>query len=175
MSRYVGVDPGASGAIAVVNGAGVLLGTIKLDAQAVDVWAFLSAVDGAMGAVLEKVSSSPQMGVASAFSFGQSYGMVRAFLVAAAVPFEEVTPASWRAAMHCKGTGKSVMGAEHNARRKENKAITKAKAMELFPRAKVTDAIADALLLAEYARRLAAARTPRQTLREMGLMRGGGE
>lgn len=141
---YVGIDPGANGAISVLDYQGSPVVTIKLkDATPHDVWrqcteAF-ALTSRPVFAVLEQVRSSPQMGVVSAFSFGSTYGMLRAFLVAGDVPFEEVTPSRWQAALRCKSGG--------------DKSVTKARAQELFPMVKVTHGNADALLIAEYARK----------------------
>lgn len=141
---YVGIDPGANGAIAVLDVSGMPVAQIKLkDATPHDVWRQMTETfaltDKAVYASIEHVRSSPQMGVVSAFSFGQTYGMLRAFLVAGAVPFTEVTPSKWQTALGCKSGG--------------DKNITKAKAQERFPMVRVTHGNADALLIAEYERR----------------------
>lgn len=141
---FVGIDPGANGAIAVLDSIGRPIITIKLkDATPHDVWKqcteHFALRQGPVYAVLEKVASSPQMGVCSAFSFGAVAGMLRAFLVAGDVPFEEVSPSKWQGALNCRTKGE--------------KNVSKAKAQELFPMVKVTHANADALLLAEYARK----------------------
>lgn len=56
------------------------------------------------------------------------------------IPFDEVAPVKWQTAMQCRTGG--------------DKNISKRRASELFPGVRLTHAIADALLLAEYARRL---------------------
>ena len=61
-------------------------------------------------------------------------------------PFDRVLPQTWQGKMGCRTGG--------------DKNISKAAAQRLFPKVTVTHAIADALLLAEYARRLAVARYP---------------
>jgi len=85
-------------------------------------------------------ASSPQMGVKSAFSFGNSYGFVTGLLVAHRIPFELFTPTKWQTAMKCRTGG--------------DKNITKAAAQRLFPDVKMIHAIADAYLIAEHARRV---------------------
>ncbi len=60
-------------------------------------------------------------------------------LIASRIPFEEVTPQKWQKTLSCLSRG--------------DKNITKAKAQQLFPGLRVTHATADALLIAEYARR----------------------
>jgi len=91
-------------------------------------------------AYIEFVRSSPQMGVTSAFSFGQGYGGLRMALIALEIPFEEVIPRKWQAVLGCLS--------------KKDKNVTKRKAQELFPNIKITHNIADSLLIAEYGRRI---------------------
>jgi len=87
-------------------------------------------------AYIEAVHSSPQMGVKSAFTFGQGLGRLEMALTAANVPFERVRPQEWQKAMKCMSGG--------------NKNVTKSRAQELFPSLKITHANADALLIATY-------------------------
>jgi hypothetical protein len=56
------------------------------------------------------------------------------------IPFEEVSPVKWQKVMGCLSKG--------------DKNVTKAAAQRLFPDIKITHAIADALLIAEYGRRI---------------------
>lgn len=143
---FIGVDPGKTGAIAAITGTGKAAHVLRLGKLTesdicnglVDLW---RDADGGF-AFLEFVRSSPQMGVASAFTFGQSLGFLRGSLISAGIPFEEVTPSKWQGALKCRSGG--------------DKNITKAKAQQLFPDIKITHAIADALLIAEYGRRLRA-------------------
>jgi hypothetical protein len=46
-------------------------------------------------AVLEKVNSSPMMGVVSAFNFGRGYGWLETLLTVHSIPFECVAPQKW--------------------------------------------------------------------------------
>lgn len=142
---YIGVDPGASGAIAVLYDEHDAPATHKNDCTERDLWVFinrckvLKELDGKWFAYIERVHSMPKQGVASSFKFGQSYGFLRGLLIACGIPFEEVSPVKWQTAMGCRSGG--------------NKNVTKARAQQLFPNVKVTHANADALLLAEYCRR----------------------
>lgn len=45
---------------------------------------------------MEAVSSSPQMGVSSAFAFGEGFGIVKGVLAALGVPLVLVPPAKWK-------------------------------------------------------------------------------
>ena len=140
----IGVDPGANGAIAWIDERGKSC-VEKMPDTLQDLWELIcditnfprSAIDGRKyKAYLEAVSSSPQMGVVSSFSFGRGYGNLEMALTAAGIPFERVRPQVWQKAMGCMTKG--------------DKNISKAKAQELFPDKKVIHATADALLIALY-------------------------
>jgi Holliday junction resolvasome RuvABC endonuclease subunit len=145
MSRItIGIDPGANGAIAWIDERGKSC-VEKMPDTLQDLWELIrditnfprSAIDGRRyKAYIEQVSSSPQMGVVSAFSFGRGYGNLEMALTAAGIPFERVRPQVWQKAMGCMTKG--------------DKNISKAKAQELFPDKKVIHATADALLIALY-------------------------
>jgi crossover junction endodeoxyribonuclease RuvC len=145
MSRItIGIDPGANGAIAWIDERGKSC-VEKMPDTLQDLWELIrditnfprSAIDGRRyKAYVEQVSSSPQMGVVSSFSFGRGYGNLEMALTAAGIPFERVRPQVWQKAMGCMTKG--------------NKNITKQKAQELFPDKKVIHATADALLIALY-------------------------
>ena len=138
---FIGVDPGASGGIAFLSSIDGQPHATKMPETERDVWLALSTWDRTNAfAVIEAVHSMPKQGVASSFKFGRSYGFLRGCLIASGIPFEEVTPQKWQKALGCMSRG--------------DKNVTKARAQQLFPGLKITHATADALLLAEYARRL---------------------
>ena len=87
-----------------------------------------------------EIEEPQTMGVSSAFTFGRAVGLLYAFLTAAEIRFEEVAPVSWQTSLKCRTRG--------------DKNVSKRKAQQLFPSLKITHGVADALLLAEYARRL---------------------
>jgi Holliday junction resolvasome RuvABC endonuclease subunit len=151
---YIGIDPGVSGGIAALTDNGMVIDAIKMPVTDQDVLAvtrFYSEradVEGPCRAVLERVNAGvfggrktgQSMGVTSAFTFGTGVGRLRMALAASDIPFDEIAPVSWQTALQCRSRG--------------DKNVTKARAQQLFPKEKVTHAIADALLLAEYCRRL---------------------
>lgn len=144
--RFIGIDPGKSGAIVALDADGSFGSFVKLKETEHDIWTWvvkeLGLGYGKSGhfAVLEKVGAMPRQGVSSTFKFGQSYGFCRGLLVASRIRFETVTPAKWQGSLGCRTKG--------------DKNVTKAAAQRLFPNVKMTHSIADAVLLAEYARRL---------------------
>lgn len=138
---FMGIDPGKSGAIAVIGQ--TVVDFVRLDSTESDIAEFIQSwdvlYDGECFAFLEKVSAMPKQGVSSTFKFGQSYGFCRGLLIAHKIPFETVTPQKWQRKLGCLSRG--------------DKNVTKAKAQELFPNEKIVHATADALLIAEYCRR----------------------
>lgn len=148
---FIGVDVGAAGGIAFIGPSMEVLLAVKMPETDAELFAVLSSPGIGVPttqrfAVLEKVHSSPQMGVASAFSFGGAYRACRMALTAARIPFDEVDPKRWQRRMECLSGG--------------DKNVTKLRAQQLFPGVKITHAIADALLLADYARRTYRDSTP---------------
>jgi crossover junction endodeoxyribonuclease RuvC len=116
-----------------------LRGTKAVPVTDHDLFEMLSEHDPAF-AVLEKVHAMPRQGVSSSFKFGDSFGTCRTLLSCARVPYELVTPQRWQKSMGCRTGG--------------DKRISRDAAQRLHPRIRVTHWNADALLLAEYARRL---------------------
>jgi len=154
----IGIDVGKSGGIAWIDETGKAC-VEKMPDTLKDLWELIEKdILHATGnlhfgnstrnckAYLEQISSSPQMGVVSAFTFGNGYGHLEMALTAAGIPFERVRPQVWQKALNCLTKGE--------------KNVTKRRAQELFPSIKVTHINADALLIAEYGRRI-------QTMQDM--------
>jgi len=143
----IGIDPGKGGGIASVDENSNVLRVDPMPLTLADTYMALIAHKsrqrdhaGPVKCVMEWVSASPQMGVVSAFTFGRGFGNLEAFLLAAEIPTDLTTPAKWQRDLQCQTGG--------------NKNISKARAQQVFPSlAKITHAIADALLIAEWCRR----------------------
>ena len=136
----LGIDPGKSGGFAIVNETeGVAFAFDKLTPT--DIVKTLKEYRGNIRtAYIELVSAMPKQGVCSVFTFGQNYGWWQGVLTALGIPIERVSPLKWQTYMKCRTGG--------------NKNISKARAQEIFPETKMTHAVADALLIAEYGRRI---------------------
>jgi hypothetical protein len=151
---YLGLDPGASGGLAVVwEGRDGPPKAFPMPATDRDIWDLIIKVQAIAGsgvfALLEKVggyvagNASPGSAM---FRFGQSYGALRMALTAAEAIWEEVTPQQWQRELSLPPRKKTEgKGAWKNR--------LKAKAQQLFPTVRVTLATADALLIAEVCRR----------------------
>jgi len=139
MTTWIGIDPGANGGIAWITDGKAC--AEKMPETLYDLWFLILDIKstGDCHALIEQVHSSPQMGVKSAFTFGNGFGHLEMALTAAAIPFERVRPQVWQKALGCLTKG--------------DKNVSKRRAQELFPSMKITHAIADSLLIAEYNRR----------------------
>jgi crossover junction endodeoxyribonuclease RuvC len=159
---YIGIDPGLSGALAVIDEriaeqcASVFdTPTVTVEgektkrkylvpAMALLLKPFADRQD--VLAILENVHSMPKQGVASSFCFGEGKGMWEGILSAYNIPTELVSPQRWKKEM-MDGQGKE-------------KSAARFKAMALFPSLSEQlklikhDGRAEALLMAAYGRRL---------------------
>ena len=145
-TRYMGIDPGKSGGWAVLRADGSVWGVGKNS----DTETLLAALnDRDTTVVLEKVGASPQMGRTSAFSFGESYGLIQGMLLAQDYELLLVTPQTWQKEFGLIQRGRKL-GRGDTSKKRANRA----KCEELFPGQRITHAWADALLIAEYCRRV---------------------
>ena len=142
---YIGIDPGTSGGLAYLSRH--FTEVVKMPKDLQGLWQILAGEDDAI-AVIEKVHSSPQMGVKSAFTFGTGVGAIHMACIAAGIRMELVTPQKWQKEFGLIQRGRKIGEGDTD---KKNR--NKAKASELFPELVMTHWKADALLLAEYGRR----------------------
>lgn len=149
---YIGIDPGVNGGIAALSAGGTVLEVWKMPGSVSDLVDVLLSLrertyteGDRVFAYLEKVHSGAfraqgaRMGVKSAFTFGQGLGRLEGVLAGVRIPYEDVLPARWQKSLGCLTHGDKKVSYRH--------------AQKLFPQVKVTYAIADALLIAEYGRR----------------------
>jgi len=152
VSYVIGIDPGISGAIAVLRD-GIL--DFVIDMPTVEIASgkttkrHISAVTLALHletyckahVVIEKVGAMPGQGVTSMFNFGRSAGIIEGVVAALRMPHTYVTPQTWT-----KAVGRAA-----------GKDASRMRAMELFPAAKADlfkrakdDGRADAALIAHW-------------------------
>jgi crossover junction endodeoxyribonuclease RuvC len=107
LSTFIGVDPGLSGAVAIINGDSYFVydiptmlkgsGTVKYEINAkgmADI--FRTHVASPPMAAIERVNAMPGQGVASVFSLGDSFGSCRAVLACQNIPTLYITPITWK-------------------------------------------------------------------------------
>lgn len=165
---FLGIDPGAKGGLAVLAQSGACLlscalpGTPEALAEALRPWT-IAGQGGLIGAV-ERVGPRPGEGVVSVATFARGYGVILGVLAAFRVSFVLPAPQVWQSLILGRGRGRARTGIRA-LDRKASKASavawvrTRWPGMDLRePGCRVAhDGRADALCLAEYARRAAAA------------------
>jgi hypothetical protein len=169
---FIGIDPGSSGAIAVIDGKriefydtptlAIKVGkTIKNKQDAAQCALMLRQItavhQGDVKVTIERVAPMPSfkgpdgedkpqaMGVTSAFTFGEGFGIWQGVCAGLLLPYQFVHPATWKKAMMPGMT--------------KDKDSSRARVMQLYPQCtpdiarKKDHARADALLIAVWAQR----------------------
>ena len=165
MRKYIGVDIGKKGAIAIIDETGAELARHKMPMikDTVD-WHELSQIlepfEGFNGMVVyEKLGLIFQSSKKTAFSMGEQYGSVRMCCIANSIRYTEVLAKNWQAEIF-QGQEKIFMPGSKT--KVDTKAMALVAVKRLFPTTKLTfgevatkphDGFIDALLMAEYARR----------------------
>lgn len=143
-SKFCGIDPGKNGAIALIGPDNLGVEVFKMPPTDLDLMAILSEIVTEIRfCVIEDITASipgKLRGSHSASVLIESYGSLRTLLKVVGIPFDRVSARKWQTLLGCLSHGK--------------KAITKARAQELFPGVPgITNQTADSILLAEYCRR----------------------
>lgn len=139
---FIGIDPGASGAIAIFNNhAEIILladwpGNAVAAAHTISDRVFLIQAQAA----IESVHAMPKQGVTSMFKFGQNFGVWLGIMAALEIPTLLPRPLDWQKGIIRKGDGP------------DPKTRSMAAALRLFPKADIRlkkhHSRADALLIA---------------------------
>ena len=146
---YIGVDPGKSGGYAVIDGNNVRI-------YSWDDALFISDMRGAkcladmdkrkIIAAVEKVGARPGQGVTSMFNFGKSAGYIEGVLTALGIPYQLITPKRWKSEF-------SLNGSKDNSIEVCKRLFPDVSLRRTDRCRKDDDGMAEALLMAEYARR----------------------
>lgn len=142
---YIGIDPGKKGGIAVISGDYPdHYHTFPFSSEKLREIAEAFSADSK--AVVEDVHAMPGQGVTSMFTFGKGFGYIIGVLEANSFPYQLVSPQRWKKEFSLSG----------------DKASSIEVCKRLFPNANLKaterckkdhDGMAEALLIAEYARR----------------------
>jgi crossover junction endodeoxyribonuclease RuvC len=129
----VGIDPGLTGAIAILDGDSLTIHDMpvvatKAGRRQVSPHLLRDLLEplvpfnlgGGLLAVVEDVHAMPKQGVSSVFSFGQSLGSILGVLAGLYVPYRLVSPQAW---MSRAGVKKTASGDK----------VSRTRAIELFP------------------------------------------
>ena len=151
MKAYLGIDPGQKGGIALLWSETKEVVPYS-DADLIRICRTLydcvrfGNVALEIICCLEKVGAMPGQGVTSMFNFGKAYGYIKGVLESYDIPYQEITPQRWKK--------------EFGLNSDKEKSIDVCR--RLFPEVnllatpkckKPHDGMAEALLMAEYARR----------------------
>lgn len=170
MKKYIGIDVGDKGFIAVIdNGEYRFLSIAESDNLAISDFLFEEAFGHEVAVVIEDIHALFGSSASATFSFGYVKGLLTGLLIAHKIPYTYVAPKDWQREIWTNAdmvtyskkvvqrSGKEVMRKETNT-----KATSINAAQRLFPmvdfrrneRCKnIDDNKVDALLMAEYARR----------------------
>lgn len=142
----IGIDPGMSGGIAVLGVGGEVVDVFPMPQTMADLYEALSEFRECSVCYMEDVGHGmPNQSSKATATFARHCGHLEMSLLALGIPTHTVTPTKW---MKSYQLGKS---SEYEKREWKNR--LKAKAQQLFPKHKVTLAVCDALLIAEYGRK----------------------
>lgn len=159
--NVLGIDPGMSGGMALLGDEG-LIEVWKMPATESDVGQLIQEIAFSASpaiTLIEKVHSMPEQGNVSAFTFGRGVGLIIGCLISNHMRHEEIDPQKWQKILdippRAKKPKKPKEGVVYPPEEShtEFKNRLKSKAQTLFPGVKVILANADALLIAEAARR----------------------
>jgi Holliday junction resolvasome RuvABC endonuclease subunit len=147
--NFMGLDPGMSGAIAVIGDNGYAH-TYNMPETEKDLWEIMQLLNKDYAitySLIEQLHALPaaveekmgiKRGTIATWKLAQHYGSLRMALIAAGIPFEEKIPRTWQ----------KIQGLQPHA----GKNASKARAQQLFPDIKCTHINSDALLIACTAR-----------------------
>lgn len=168
--KILGIDPGFSGAIAILDLASKTLISVHPMPVAISTISGKKSVDPTIltdllrphvssleFAVVEQVSAAPKQGVVSVFSFGQGYGTILGVLGALGVRTKLVVPSVWKGALGLSSDKRQSL----------------ALAKKLFPENSESfsllkhDGLAEASLLAHYGIRMSVHKFQKHSLEDL--------
>lgn len=152
MKCVIGIDPGVNGGIAVLGMDGCIIFVRKMPETPQDILDCLRKFAGTelFGSeavcYLEKVGTGmPGQSSKATATFARHCGHLEMALLALGIKTNDITPNKWEKSYQ--------LGKSSDYSKTEWKNKLKAKAQQLFPKERVTLAVCDALLLAEYGRK----------------------
>jgi len=130
--RVIGIDPGLSGAIAILEDNKVLqifdmpvMAEGKKNkrqlnsAQLVNIIKDNTKIDSETAVIVEQVNAMPGQGVTSMFNFGQTFGAIKGICAALELPIYFVRPSKWK---------------KHFELINSSKDASRTKAIEMYPK-----------------------------------------
>jgi crossover junction endodeoxyribonuclease RuvC len=119
MTRHLGIDPGLSGALAIIetiNGLPLLVDAIDMPSTGTGAKARVDAIAAAKwirkyapsSAYVERAQAFPGQGASSGFSYGQAVGALEAVIALCAIPMILVEASVWKRQLHLPGKDKEA-------------------------------------------------------------------
>lgn len=142
-----GIDVGQKGGLATIAGDMVAVCPMPDDSRAL-----VALLKGSSHVFIEKAQSMPKMGVAAMFNYGKGAGTIEGILIALGIPFTLVGPKVWMKVMHA-GTDSS-MGTKERSLQACYRLFPSVSLKPTLRCRKDSDGMAEALLIAEYGRRV---------------------
>jgi hypothetical protein len=129
MTRYLGIDPGLSGALAIVetiNGVPMLVDVTDMPATGTGAKARVDVIAAATWisqhapstAYIERAQAYPGQGASSGFSYGRAAGAIETVVALCRVPLILVEASGWKRRLHLPG---------------KDKEASRQRALQLFP------------------------------------------
>lgn len=165
---YCGIDIGKAGAIAIITKENEIktfkMPMIKTELDYESLHSLLEPYEGGnCMVVFEKLSVIFGTSKQTAFLMGHQAGAVEMACVARCIPFIKIPPKVWQKAMFTGITEISKPSKTGKTTQRDTKAMALVAVKQIFPSLKLTfgeraekphDGLIDAILMAEYARRL---------------------
>lgn len=149
----VGIDPGTTGAIAVLGYPGTV--AMPMPKFASDAWRLADRLaqqlDSSPVVFVEKVHGGPAMNSRTAFVFGRSYGIALMIAHRLSEDVRMVTPSTWQNELNLITSDLAGLSHEFGKDESIKKNINRTRAARLYPDASgLNKQTADAVLLAHY-------------------------
>ncbi len=150
MIYVLGIDPGGLGAMCLTSLDGsqrkVFAYSKYTPHDIAEVLKFTGEIQGdEIECFIEDVHSMPNNGKKQAFSFGKNFGFWLGLLTGLNIPYNTVLPIKWQNVLKVRARGLEY---------KQRKNALKECAQRLFPKLNPTLETCDAILIAEYGRRV---------------------
>jgi crossover junction endodeoxyribonuclease RuvC len=154
---FIGIDPGKKGGIAFITPFDIqtietpINAEKEIDVSAINTLLALNIIikvkhNNEIFCCIEKSTAMPKQGVVSMFKYGVTYGKLLAILEILNIPYEEISPQKWKKEFSLNSDKRrSIITAQ--------KLFPSMKGQFTTARGRIKDGAAEALLLAEYARR----------------------
>lgn len=143
MRTCIGIDPGFSGGIVVLDGDGMVVSCVKMPSTPYDILEYLRGMPHGAVCYLEDVGMGmPGQSSKATATFARHNGHLEMALLSVGIPVVKVSPLKWQKSLGLSGK-KGESKVSHKNR-------IKAKMQQRFPSQRVTLWSADALAIATY-------------------------